>query len=127
MLIACPLNTFGYNCTGTCNCTTKNTSNSTQTCDLVTGFCNCLKGWTGSLCETDVDECATETHDCTTQSNTECNNIDGGFECLCVAGYQKNLQDTCEREYILQLRQYFRKIALSIKWNSDKSAPYSEF
>ena len=93
---ACPTNTYDYNCTGTCDCLAANTKNPTQTCYRTTGVCDCLPTWSGTRCETDVDECTLGTDDCATKPNTACNNVDGGFECNCVAGYQKTAQGNCE-------------------------------
>ena len=93
---ACPSNTYDYNCTGTCDCTVANTNDPTQSCDSTTGVCDCLPTWTGSRCEIDVDECTLGTDDCASKPNTACNNVDGGFECNCVAGFRKNAQDVCE-------------------------------
>ena len=42
---------------------------------------------------TDIDECTTETHECPLKST--CDNNDGGFECICDPGYQKNVDDKC--------------------------------
>ena len=36
----------------------------------------------------DVDECATSTHDC--DKNSDCKNVDGGFECSCKEGFLGN-------------------------------------
>ena len=46
--------------------------------------CICADGWTGNLCQIDVNEC-TDDNICT--NNGICSNQDGGFECLCDFGY----------------------------------------
>ena len=97
---ACPSNTHNYNCSGICNCTDAHTNNPTQTCNSKTGNCDCLPTWTGSRCETDVNECALGTDNCASTQNTECDNIDGGFECNCLPGYEKNDQGACEGNFI---------------------------
>ena len=95
---ACPANKYDYNCTGTCDCIVAHTTDPDQSCDLTTGACKCLATWTGTRCETDVDECIMGTDDCNTKPHTNCSNFDGGFECLCIRGYKKNAQGNCEGE-----------------------------
>ena len=111
LFLACPSNTYDYNCTATCDCVVRHTNNPSQSCDRATGSCDCLVSWTGSQCETDVDECTSDTHDCSTKPHTECNNLDGGFECLCVAGYQKNVQGNCESEL------FFHTLTIQMSFN----------
>ena len=54
-----------------------------------------------------MDECVLGTDDCNTKPNSQCNNTDGGYECLCVMGYQKNSQDYCEGRYPSSMETYF--------------------
>jgi hypothetical protein len=62
------------------------------------GACACDEGWTGALCERDVDECA-EAADPTVLCgpNARCTNIPGGFACTCIAGFIGNGFD-CDRD-----------------------------
>ncbi|XP_066590412.1 uncharacterized protein slow isoform X2 [Prorops nasuta] len=46
------------------------------------GKCTCTKGYTGSQCQTDVDECATEK-----PCGQICRNIPGSYECHCRSGF----------------------------------------
>ena len=97
----CPSNTHGLNCAGTCDCVAANTKDATQTCDIVTGVCDCktttggTPAWNGTRCEFDVDECATGTHGCESQPNQGCHNLNGSFECSCVLGYTRDNAGNC--------------------------------
>lgn len=54
--------------------------------------CICQNGWTGRLCNVDIDECADSVNHC--QNGAMCRNLEGGFQvgirllmeivCLCV-------------------------------------------
>ncbi len=46
----CPFNTYGLNCSKTCNCV------NALSCNRISG-CICISGFTGVYCETDIDEC----------------------------------------------------------------------
>ena len=48
---ACTGNTFGTDCSGTCACNETNAVDSSQTCNHVTGDCECKEGWTGDCNE----------------------------------------------------------------------------
>ena len=49
---------------------------------------NNLQGWTGTECETNIDECDGGTHNC--HANAQCTDTDGSFTCACKAGYEGN-------------------------------------
>ncbi|XP_006813261.1 epidermal growth factor-like protein 8 [Saccoglossus kowalevskii] len=45
--------------------------------------CTCRPGWTGTYCETDINECDTGTHSC----NQICLNNNGSYSCACQPGF----------------------------------------
>ena len=47
--------------------------------------CDCPVNWTGEYCGQDVDECATS-QPC--QNHGTCQNTEGGYECICVKGFE---------------------------------------
>ncbi|PVD35905.1 hypothetical protein C0Q70_02874 [Pomacea canaliculata] len=88
----CTNNTYGQNCSHQCQCNLDNF----VSCDHVSGNCTCKLEWEGPTCETDIDECTTNTYNCSDPHET-CNNTVGGYDCLCVDGYQKDSSGICEQ------------------------------
>ncbi|XP_025082483.1 multiple epidermal growth factor-like domains protein 11 [Pomacea canaliculata] len=87
----CTSYTYGTNCSSQCQCNATNT----VSCHHVTGNCTCKQGWSGTTCNTDIDECASlNTHNCTRQQET-CTNTLGGYRCTCNNGYQYNASMIC--------------------------------
>ncbi|KAL4219338.1 Mucin-4 [Mactra antiquata] len=70
--------TWGNNCENQCNCDFRSLY-----CDSLTG-CVCSQGWTGSLCNIDVNEC--DSSDVCT-GNQQCYNTLGSYICSCKPGY----------------------------------------
>ncbi|XP_025082446.1 uncharacterized protein LOC112557056 isoform X3 [Pomacea canaliculata] len=84
----CPDNTYGTNCANECTCNRQNT----QSCNKTTGACTCKGGWTGSTCDTDVNECTAGSVTCPV--NSICVNLPGTYLCSCYSGFFKSNQ-TC--------------------------------
>ncbi|WAR05736.1 FBN1-like protein [Mya arenaria] len=83
----CSNGKFGENCAQTCACNMTNT----DSCDKVTGNCQCKPVWNGTTCNEDVDECNMGgPGPCAVKKNTTCNNTYGSYECNCVSGYQED-------------------------------------
>lgn len=72
---------FGKGCAYTCDCL-HGINNKIQGCD-------CYSGWTGANCDIDQDECQHEDGRCL-ETNTQCVNIPGSFQCICISGYFNN-------------------------------------
>ena len=51
--------------------------------DTTPPSCMCEMGWTGELCDVDIDECMEDVDDC--HDLATCTNTDGGFVCECTA------------------------------------------
>lgn len=86
MNIECDEYHYGTNCINECRCGV-----GADTCDHVTG-CQCLNGWLGDYCDTDINECASAP--CTGQ-NEVCVNTPGSFVCDCETGYE-NVGGLCQ-------------------------------
>ena len=93
LFLDCPEGNWGDNCTQTCSCNTANT----RTCDIVSGTCDCLDGWTGDSCDFDIEVCSFY-HEC--PDNSVCQYTDGSFYCQCNLGYLYRTEDhTCQGIY----------------------------
>lgn len=65
-----------------------------------------MKGWTGDKCDRDVNECDTMTTQQECQHvGASCVNLQGGYNCECQNGYQKQANGTCQgnRQNLLSL------------------------
>uniref|UniRef100_A0A8W8N5D1 Fibrillin-1 n=1 Tax=Magallana gigas TaxID=29159 RepID=A0A8W8N5D1_MAGGI len=80
---------YGENCQEQCSC-----GQGSERCDHITG-CYCKPGWTGALCETDINEYIDE---CVRDSPCDhiCNNTDGSYVCSCRDGYNLVNVSKCE-------------------------------
>ncbi|XP_053372974.1 uncharacterized protein LOC123561094 [Mercenaria mercenaria] len=75
----CPFPKYGENCDLTCQC-----GRGSLRCDPVRG-CVCKAGWTGTHCDTDVNECLVP-NTCK-DVNKVCTNTIGSHICSCRSGY----------------------------------------
>ncbi|WAR06967.1 MEG10-like protein, partial [Mya arenaria] len=76
----CNKDRYGFGtCDHDCLCISANTVN----CDDVSGECTCMLGWTGTYCETDINECPTQN---ICPDGTDCVNHNGSYECTCRPG-----------------------------------------
>ncbi|KAK3609861.1 hypothetical protein CHS0354_015052 [Potamilus streckersoni] len=91
---ACQEDSFGSKCENECQCKRENSANPNQTCSPTNGTCICKRGWTGD-CGEDIDECAAETNICHDKPNTGCHNLDGGYRCSCLIGFEENKNGSC--------------------------------
>ncbi|XP_059163675.1 fibulin-1-like [Physella acuta] len=82
----CQDNTYGYNCSNTCQCKGR-----AVRCDNVKG-CICQSNWKGETCETDVDECGIKPDVCPVDH--KCKNTEGSYTCDCPVGYE-DINGTC--------------------------------
>eukprot|EP00057_Strongylocentrotus_purpuratus_P029608 XP_011684082.1 PREDICTED: latent-transforming growth factor beta-binding protein 1-like [Strongylocentrotus purpuratus] len=54
--------------------------------------CDCPAGFTGDLCQNDVNECAMDTSLC---NNGRCVNLDGSYNCVCNTGFTLVNANSC--------------------------------
>ncbi|XP_065942257.1 uncharacterized protein [Magallana gigas] len=85
----CPEGYYGENCQEQCSC-----GQGSERCDHITG-CYCKPGWTGTLCETDINECNSTDNPCNSYTE-DCINNDGSFICTCKEGFTNNANDSCK-------------------------------
>ncbi|XP_069119594.1 uncharacterized protein [Argopecten irradians] len=88
LCVECPNGRYGYHCDSTCMCN----FNQTKSCDKVNGTCNCMTGWTGSTCDTNVNECDVAN---LCGDHAECRDTNGSYACDCVQGYTNAGNGSC--------------------------------
>ncbi|XP_060067948.1 mucin-like protein [Ylistrum balloti] len=86
--VECPNGRYGYHCDSVCACN----FNRTDTCNKVNGTCNCMTGWTGIDCNTNINECDVPM---LCGSHADCIDTNGSYECVCVQGYSNLGNGTC--------------------------------
>ncbi|XP_048238235.1 uncharacterized protein LOC124135986 isoform X1 [Haliotis rufescens] len=79
---ACNSTSYGTNCENACTCISGNS----LSCNSVNGSCTCNTGWTGTNCETNVDECSATPSVCT-ETQEVCRDTNGSFVCDCNPGF----------------------------------------
>ncbi|KAL4231652.1 hypothetical protein ACF0H5_009231 [Mactra antiquata] len=95
--IECTNNKHGQDCTQNCDCNATRiaTNAQDQMCDPVNGDCRCNAFWSGTKCETDINEC-NAVGTCDTSEDLVCENSIGNFDCVCRTHY-KDVRGTCEK------------------------------
>ena len=63
--------------------------------------CTCPSNWTGTNCETDVDECGGGLGPCDANGASACVNSSGSYSCTCNMGYQGMNCDGCAAGFIM--------------------------
>ena len=57
----------------------------------------------------DIDECLEAAFDamdlCQNDKNARCVNTDGSFDCICVPGYTRTVNGSCQRELISHIHE----------------------
>jgi hypothetical protein len=84
---------YGAECDSPCTCELAGT----QSCDINNGTCTCVLGYSGSTCETNIDDCMVGTADAACKNEGVCTDLVNGFSCDCgLTGFDG---DTCEENY----------------------------
>ncbi|KAH9494804.1 hypothetical protein Btru_017810 [Bulinus truncatus] len=88
--ISCQNWTYGSDCLRQCSCS----FNTTSVCHSVNGSCQCMPGWTGPDCSTDINECDSP-EICPLYST--CHNLPGTYTCSCQKknGYVNKGSQAC--------------------------------
>ncbi|KAL5020522.1 hypothetical protein ScPMuIL_003414 [Solemya velum] len=95
--VACDSTHYGQNCADACQCNMTRTTD----CSDVDGSCVCMTGWSGDLCNDDVNEC-TATPTICDDNNAVCSNNDGGYDCTCTQGWAKDSNNKCnDRGFVI--------------------------
>ncbi|XP_059143588.1 uncharacterized protein LOC131930938 [Physella acuta] len=77
------------NCSMPCICVKENT----EFCNSANGQCTCKTGWTSHDCSVDIDECYEHSLACPDYS--DCQNLNGSFNCTCKPGLVMDTSGQC--------------------------------
>ncbi|KAH9509848.1 hypothetical protein Btru_045423, partial [Bulinus truncatus] len=84
--------TYGIRCGIMCSCEQANT----KYCDEMSGVCFCKSGYTGARCTDDIDECLSQSNFNLCPSNSQCQNMMGGYNCTCKPGFHQDEMGICQ-------------------------------
>ena len=74
--------------------------------------CTCNSGWSGTHCESNIDECLS--NPC--QNNATCNDKTNGFECVCTPGFEGKLWLYYSLRSKLRLKGFVKQHPLRKFW-----------
>ncbi|XP_046357626.2 uncharacterized protein LOC124135954 isoform X3 [Haliotis rufescens] len=113
---ACNSTSYGTNCENACTCISGNS----VSCNSVNGSCTCTSAWTGTNCETNVDECLATPSVCT-GSQEECRDVTGSYRCDCSTGFGRaSASSPC-----VSVQGYSTIIILDVNYNAVINNPSS--
>ncbi|XP_076455814.1 mucin-like protein isoform X2 [Babylonia areolata] len=84
--------------------------------------CICKTGWSGTNCDTDVNECS-QNPDVCTDPHDNCTNTPGSYSCSCENGYERlHPEGACQMEVILP---YTNSKTVRVRSRDENYGPFS--